>query len=99
MPQGHPSSIPPILAATSDLVVVRLHGHSDRWTSKKIEERFAYLYSEAELKRWAVAVHRLAEDAKVVHVLFNNCCEDSSQRNAARFLTLVDELDGERGPG
>ncbi|SNS00226.1 Uncharacterized conserved protein YecE, DUF72 family [Streptosporangium subroseum] len=99
MPQGHPSSIPPILAATSDLVVVRFHGHSDRWTSKKIEERFAYLYSEAELKRWAVAVHRLAEDAKVVHVLFNNCCEDSSQRNAARFLTLVDELDGERDPG
>src|SRR6516162_5334434 len=27
MPQGYPSSIPPVLAATSDLAVVRMHGH------------------------------------------------------------------------
>ena len=36
MPQGHPSSIPPVLAATSDLAVIRMHGHSDKWTSKDI---------------------------------------------------------------
>jgi uncharacterized protein YecE (DUF72 family) len=35
MPQGYPSSIPPVLAATSDLAVVRMHGHSDKWTSKE----------------------------------------------------------------
>ena len=34
MPQGYPSSIPPVLAATSDLAVVRMHGHSDKWTAK-----------------------------------------------------------------
>ena len=27
-PQGYPNSIPPVLAVTSDLAVVRLHGHS-----------------------------------------------------------------------
>jgi uncharacterized protein YecE (DUF72 family) len=43
MPQGHRSSIPPVLAATSDLAVVRFHGHSDRWTSKDIHENFGYL--------------------------------------------------------
>ncbi|GAA3037277.1 DUF72 domain-containing protein [Streptosporangium longisporum] len=89
MPQGHPSSIPPILAATSDLAVVRLHGHSDKWTSKNIDERFAYLYSEAELEGWAARIGEFSEKAEVTHVLFNNCCEDNSQRNASRFRELV----------
>ena len=40
MPQGYPSSIPPVLAATSDLAVVRMHRHSDKWTSKEISEKF-----------------------------------------------------------
>ena len=47
MPQGHKSSIPPVLAATSDLAVVRFHGHSDKWTSKNIYEKFGYRYSDA----------------------------------------------------
>ena len=47
MPQGYPSSIPPVLAATSDLAVVRMHGHSDKWTSKEISEKFGYKYSDS----------------------------------------------------
>jgi len=54
MPQGHASSVPPIVAATtSDLAVVRFHGHSDKWNSRDIYERFGYRYSEAELEPWA----------------------------------------------
>ena len=53
MPQGHRSSVPPVLAATADLAVVRFHGHSDEWTSKDIYEKFGYLYSEPELRDWA----------------------------------------------
>lgn len=53
MPQGHPSSTPPVLAATSDLAVVRFHGHSDKWTSRDIYERFGYKYSQRELEEWA----------------------------------------------
>jgi hypothetical protein len=37
---GYPSSIPPVLAATSDLAIVRLHGHSEHWESKDINQRF-----------------------------------------------------------
>ena len=33
-PQGYSNSIPPVLAATSDLAVVRLHGHSEHWTPR-----------------------------------------------------------------
>lgn len=96
MPQGHPSSIPPVLAATSGLAVVRLHGHSDGWAGKSVDERFAYLYSEAELEHWAVRIRELAARAEVTHVLFNNCCRDNAQRNAARFRALVEEA-GEPG--
>ncbi|GGK82944.1 hypothetical protein Ppa06_42000 [Planomonospora parontospora subsp. parontospora] len=89
MPQGHPSSIPPVLAATADLAVVRFHGHSDKWTSKKIEERFAYAYSEAELERWAARLREFSGQAGTVHVLMNNCCRDNAQRNAARLTELL----------
>ncbi|HVQ93444.1 MAG TPA: DUF72 domain-containing protein, partial [Mycobacteriales bacterium] len=53
MPQGHPSSVPPVVAATADLAVVRFHGHSEKWTSRDIYERFGYHYSKPELKSWA----------------------------------------------
>ncbi|MER5623259.1 DUF72 domain-containing protein [Streptosporangium sp. NPDC002544] len=65
-------------------------------SGKSIDERFAYLYSEAELEHWAVRIRELAGRAEVTHVLFNNCCRDNAQRNAARFRALVEEA-GEPG--
>jgi uncharacterized protein YecE (DUF72 family) len=59
MPQGYPSSIPPVLAATSDLAVIRLHGHSEMWESNDISQRFRYRYSDEELTRWAGNIQRL----------------------------------------
>jgi hypothetical protein len=82
MPQGYPSSIPPVLAVTSDLAVMRLHGHSDKWDSKDIYERFGYKYSDAELSEWAPKIRDLASGAAVTHVLFNNCYRNYAQVNA-----------------
>ena len=90
MPQGYPSSIPPVLAATSDLAVVRLHGHSEKWTSKDIHERFGYRYSPAEIGEWAPKIRELAESADVTHVLFNNCYSDYAQVNARQLADLLD---------
>jgi len=89
MPQGYSSSIPPVVAATSDLAVVRMHGHSDKWTSKDIHERFLYRYNEDELKDWAPKVRKLARDAGATHVLFNNCYRDYAHVNAQQFETLL----------
>ena len=90
MPQGYRSSVPPVLAATSDLSVVRFHGHSDKWQSKDIYERFGYLYSQDELREWAPKVEHLAEQATEVHVLLNNCYQDYAQRNARQLADLLD---------
>ena len=89
MPQGYPTSIPPVLAATSDLAVIRLHGHSDKWTSRDIHERFGYRYSAQELHAWAPKVRALAEKAATTHVLFNNCYSDYAQVNARQLADLL----------
>ena len=90
MPQGHKSSVPPVLAATADLAVVRFHGHSDKWTSKDIHEKFGYDYSERELRDWAPKLRELAGEAGQTHVLMNNCYQDYAQRNATTLAGLRD---------
>ncbi|HEX8631733.1 MAG TPA: DUF72 domain-containing protein, partial [Catenuloplanes sp.] len=47
MPQGHPSSVPPILVATADPAVIRFHGHSRHWASGDKQEKFRYEYGDA----------------------------------------------------
>jgi uncharacterized protein YecE (DUF72 family) len=91
MPQGYPSSIPPVLAATSDLALVRMHGHSDQWDSKDIYQRFGYEYRPEELTEWAGRIRGLAEEADLTHVLFNNCYRNYAQVNAQE---LAEKLGG-----
>ncbi|MGA4728527.1 DUF72 domain-containing protein [Micromonospora taraxaci] len=90
MPQGHRSSLPPVLAATADLAVMRFHGHSDKWTSKDIHEKFGYHYSKRELADWAPKLRELADEAGQTHVLMNNCYRDYAQTNATTLAGLLD---------
>ncbi|HEX8631544.1 MAG TPA: DUF72 domain-containing protein [Catenuloplanes sp.] len=92
MPQGHPSSIPPVVTATADLALVRFHGHSDKWTSKDIHEKFGYLYSPRELADWAPKLRELADAAQQTHVLMNNCYQDYAQRNATQLIELIEQV-------
>jgi uncharacterized protein YecE (DUF72 family) len=89
MPQGHRDSIPPVLAVTADLAVVRMHGHSDKWDSKDIYDRFGYRYSDLELTEWAGNVRQLASEAEDTHVLFNNCYSNYAQVNATQLADLL----------
>jgi uncharacterized protein YecE (DUF72 family) len=89
MPQGYPSSIPPVLAATSDLALIRMHGHSGKWDSKDIYQRFGYQYSAGELSEWAARIRGLAAGADVTHVLFNNCYRNYAQVNAQQLAEML----------
>jgi uncharacterized protein YecE (DUF72 family) len=95
MPQGYPSSVPPVLAATADLAVLRFHGHSDKWTSRDIYERFGYQYSKQELREWAPKVRDLADQAKETHVLMNNCYSSYAQTNAQQLIDLLTSMDAD----
>lgn len=90
MPQGFVTSIPPVLAATADLAVVRFHGHNDDgWTSGDIYQRFGYLYSEDELREWAPRLRELSSQAETVQVLMNNCYRNYAQVNARQLADLL----------
>ncbi|HLT62109.1 MAG TPA: DUF72 domain-containing protein [Microlunatus sp.] len=89
MPQGHRSSVPPVVAATADLALVRFHGHSDKWTSRDIYERFGYRYSTQELREWVPKLRDLSEQAGQTHALLNNCYSDYAQRNAEELTELL----------
>lgn len=102
-PQGFPSSVPPIVAATSDVALVRLHGqNAARWarSARSAAERFEYLYSDGALRQWASRVADLAGEAQEVQVVFNNCHRDFAVRNAATMQALLAPLqtEAEAGP-
>jgi uncharacterized protein YecE (DUF72 family) len=99
-PQGFDSSVPPVLAATSDLAVVRFHGHNtETWEARGISaaERFRYLYDSEELQEWAPQVAELAESASETHAIFNNCYADYGVRNAAQMADLLSGLPAVNG--
>ena len=90
MPQGFVSSIPPLLAATADLAVVRFHGHNAAdWESGSVQKRFKYLYSREELEQWAPRIQEVAASAKKTHVLMNNCYSSYAQQNASELAELL----------
>ena len=98
-PQGFRSSVPPVVAATAPVALVRMHGRNhETWEKKGIgaAERFDYLYSEEELEEWLPRVRQLAEGAREVHVLMNNCRNDYAVRNARQ---LAGQLGALRAPG
>lgn len=96
-PQGYPTSIPPVLAATADLAMVRFHGHSDKWESRDISERFRYRYSSDELAGWAERISVLAQDADTTHVVMNNCYADYGHTNAEELFRLLNGTSEGRG--
>ncbi len=90
MPQGFKSSLPPVVAATADLAMVRFHGHNAKdWESGSVQKRFKYLYSEKELAEWAPKIAALADEAKQTHVLMNNCYRDYAQQNALELANVL----------
>ncbi len=91
-PQGFPSSIPPVAAATAALAIVRFHGRNvENWKKPGLSaaERFDYAYTLPELAEWLPKIKRLEEEAEEVHLLMNNCYGDKAVRNAADLGALL----------
>jgi len=89
MPQGHVSSVPPVLVSTAEPALVRFHGHSGAWQTGDKQEKFRYAYGEEELRAWVPRLRELADQVDELHVLMNNCCGDQAPRDAARLVELL----------
>ena len=67
---------------TTDLVYVRLHGHTRKYASR---------YSSRLLDEWAAKVRRWLEEDREVHVYFDNDAEGHAPYDALRLLEKVSE--------
>lgn len=100
-PQGFRSSMPPVVARTAPLAMLRFLGrNAGAWETKtrSAADRFSYLYAPDELAPWARVTARLSRGSEAVHVLMNNCHRDDAVRNASQFAELVArELEAPQG--
>ena len=94
-PQGFPSSIPPVAAVTNpELAIVRFHGrNAENWKKPGLTaaERFDYSYRKPELEEWLPKIREMAEQAREMHLLMNNCYGDKAVNNAAELALLLRE--------
>ena len=74
---------------TTDLVYVRLHGHT---------RTYASAYSSTGLQRWAARVLDWSRRGYSVHVYFDNDAEGAAPRDALRLIDLLDQAPGARLP-
>ena len=76
---------------TSPLGYVRLHGRNyDQWfEAERSEDRYNYLYSEAELRGWKEKIERIAKKADVTYVVANNHFEAKAGANALQMKSML----------
>ena len=91
-PGDHVPIMPALDAVTTDtLAYMRAHGRNTEGylTGKTVAERFAWRYSDDELEEIAGRARSLAEQAREVHVAFNNNRGDDAPTAAQRFRSLL----------
>lgn len=84
-PQGFTSSVPPVLAATAPLALVRFHGRNGEMWEQRTQtasERFDYYYPAAELDEWVPRITSLAEQSEELHLVINTNNFDQGPVNA-----------------
>ena len=86
---GH-EGLPPVLATSSDVAVVRLYGPEGEWGAR---------YPQEDVAAWAPRVLRLAESAREVHVLFANTVRDHAVSNAGELLAVLSRRQESTGSG
>jgi uncharacterized protein YecE (DUF72 family) len=65
---------------TTDLVYIRLHGHTRKYASN---------YSDASLAKWAARIRVWLKEDRDVHVYFDNDAEGAAPRNAVTLLEML----------
>ena len=84
--------VPPVVAATTDLGYVRLHGrNADNWWGRGGGDRYDYDYNEEELSEWSGKLLDLEGKVKKVYAFFNNCHAGHAARNAELMIEMLGE--------
>jgi uncharacterized protein YecE (DUF72 family) len=98
--EKHFTIMPPDLNEITNrqLAYLRLHGRNARayTTGKTVASRFNYDYSDAEIGEVAERARALAEEAKEVHVVFNNNTRDYAPHAASRMRAALGQMIADR---
>ena len=65
---------------TTDLVYIRLHGHTRKYASS---------YSKPALKKWARRIRGWLNENRHVHVYFDNDAKGAAPKNALMLLEIL----------
>jgi len=79
---------------TTEIAYFRFHGrNAENWVKKGIETalRFAYLYSDEELKEFVPSIRALEESAEEMFIMFNNCYGSFGIQNARMLRELLQD--------
>jgi uncharacterized protein YecE (DUF72 family) len=82
--------VPTVVATTSPLAYVRLHGRNLATWNKRggsAAERFDYLYSDEELVEWVEPLRELAGQAEQAYAFFNNNASSEDPDNPLRRVS------------
>lgn len=93
-PQGFPSSLPPLAAATSDVAYVRFHGrNAATWEARAASSavRFDWYYTAEEMAEWVPKLRELQNQTRAVHALMNTNRGDQGPANARLLARLLQE--------
>ena len=89
---GSLATVPFVPQTTADIAYYRFHGRNkDTWSKRGVETslRYAYLYSDKELKEFVPQIQTSAARAVETYVMFNNCHGGFAMRNAVRMKALL----------
>jgi uncharacterized protein YecE (DUF72 family) len=94
--EKHFTIMPPELNAVTNpqLAYLRLHGRDAQayTTGKTVAARFNYDYNDSEIEEVAERARELTEEAKEVHVIFNNNALDYAPHAALRMRKALGQI-------
>jgi uncharacterized protein YecE (DUF72 family) len=94
--EDHFTIMPPDLNEITNhqIAYLRLHGRDARayTTGKTVAARFNYDYSDGEIEEIAQRARKLAQEAKEVHVVFNNNARDYAPHAASRMRAALGQM-------
>ena len=91
---GTLATVPFVPQTTADIAYYRLHGrNTENWLKKGVETslRYAYQYSDEELKMFIPHLRTSEKLSKVTYVMFNNCHGGFAMRNAQMMKTMIND--------
>ena len=85
-----PSLFPRRLVKTGSTIYLRFHSRRVALWYADGKDRYDYLYSEEELKKWLDEIGELLADTERIYLLFNNCRKAQAAQNALQVKRLID---------